>query len=91
MLPGAWCPACYLSLETEAKELPSPQVAKVLVSGANAPALNSPCPAGADSCDRDRFWKALDILALYFCQLCALQCGLVADNNWTAFKAGKVL
>lgn len=50
---------CYLLLlETEAKEL-SLQVARVLASGAKASAFNSQCPAGADSCDRDRFWKTL--------------------------------
>lgn len=63
---------------------------KWLLSGAKAPALNSQCPTGADSCDRDRFWKTLIILALVFYQLCALQCGLVADSYWATFKAAKV-
>lgn len=51
MLPEAWYPGCYLSLEAEAKELPSPQGVEVLVLRAKAPALNPQCPTGADSCD----------------------------------------
>lgn len=73
VLPEVWCPGCYWPLKIEAKELPSPsQVAEVLVSGAKAPARSAQRPAGADSCDRDGFWKTQAILALLACHLCAL-------------------
>ena len=74
MLPDAWCPGCYLLLETEAKELPSPQVAEVLVSGAKAPALilrallELTAVTGTDSGRLWTFWHCFSVI----CVLCSV-------------------